>query len=386
LRKTTCRACGESSVRLIYDFGPQPLAGEFPQLPESARQAARFPLDLSQCDACGLLQVTHLPPISAVFHDDYRYASSTVPGLVAHFVEYAAWLDARLPRGASVLEFGCNDGVLLERLSERGHACVGVDASENVATLARNKGISVHTGFMTPDLIHAHALEAKFDLVTCSNVFAHIEDLQSTINAARLALKPNGLFVIEVHDGDLVFRENQFETIYHEHQSYFTERTLRRTLEKAGFAFHECVRTPMHGGALRLVSRLSDASVVKPLAYAQDERVDSSEFAAAIARCTADIREAVQRYGMLDGYGAAGRAQMFINMTNTADCFAQVFDDSPMRQDRFVVGTNVPIRAFGESKAKACAILAWNYAADIASRVRGAYDLVFTVLPTRKVW
>lgn len=386
MRKLTCRACDAPSLRLIYDFGNQPLAGEFPQLPESSRQAELFPLDLSQCDVCGLLQVTHLPPISAVFHDDYRYASSTVPGLVAHFVDYASWLHSRIPNRAHVLEFGCNDGVLLERLSALGHECVGVDASENVAAFARAKGLSVYTGFMSPHLVHSNGLQSQFDLVTCSNVFAHIEDLKATIEAARLALKLGGLFIVEVHDGDLIFSENQFETIYHEHQSYFTERTLRRTLERAGFEFVECLRTPMHGGAIRLVSRLSDSTKLESLAFTNDELIDSAQFSAVIARCAEDIRAAAKQYGPLDGYGAAGRAQMFINMTRTSDCFGQVFDDSPMRQGRFIVGTNVPIRKFTAGKAKACVILAWNYAVDIASRVRDDYEMVLTVLPQRKVW
>lgn len=386
MRKLTCRACGEPSLRLIYDFGSQPLAGEFPPLPESARQAELFPLDLSQCDICGLLQVTHLPPISAVFHDDYRYASSTVPGLVAHFSDYASWLHSRLHDGASVLEFGCNDGVLLEQLSARGHLCVGVDASENVAALARDKSLTVYTGFMSPDLVYSKHLQTQFDLVTCSNVFAHIEDLQATIQAVRLALKPQGLFIVEVHDGDLIFTENQFETIYHEHQAYFTERTLRRTLERAGFEFVECLRTPMHGGAIRLMSRLSASRAVEPIVYTQEESINSAEFSAAIARCTKDIRDAADQYGPLDGYGAAGRAQMFINMTGTADCFRQVFDDSPMRQGRFIVGTDIPIRQFEAGRGRACIILAWNYADEIASSIRENYEMIFTVLPQRKVW
>jgi SAM-dependent methyltransferase len=386
LRKSTCRGCGATSLRLIYDFGPQPLAGEFPQLPESSRQAERFPLDLSQCDVCGLLQITHLPPIGAVFHDDYRYASSTIPGLVAHFADYAAWLESRLSTGSHVLEFGCNDGVLLGKLSARGYKCIGVDASDNVASMARSKGLSIHTGFMSLDLVHEKALKSQFDLITCSNVFAHIEDLNGTISAARIALKPGGLFIVEVHDGDRVFLENQFETIYHEHQSYFTERTLRRTLERGGFEFVECVRTPMHGGALRLVSRRNDATSLIPLAFSPDERFDSAQFSAAIARCTDDIRAAAEQYGPMDGYGAAGRAQMFINITGTADCFSQVFDDSQLRQGRFIVGTDIPIRRFTAGRGRACIILAWNYAADISSRVRDNYETVFTVLPQRKEW
>ncbi len=381
-----CRACCSGPLRVIHDFGPQPLAGEFPERPESASTAQRFALDLAQCDECYLLQVTELPPISAVFHDNYRYASSTVPGLVRHFVEYAGWLATRIPSSASVLEFGCNDGVLLEMLRGRGLSCVGIDASKNVADLARKKGLKVHTGFMTKDLISAHGLERRFDLVTCSNVFAHIEGLRPTIEAVALALKPGGLFVVEVHDGDLIFKENQFDTIYHEHQIYFTERTLRRTLARMGFAFVECIRTPMHGGGLRLAARFYGGDLSQKQNLEDNERIDSAQLSAAIARATEDIRNAAKKHGPLDGYGAAGRSQMFINMTRTADCFEQVFDDSPMRQDRYIVGTDVPIRKFAPRSAKACVVLAWNYAPDISRKIRSHYDEVFTVLPKLRGW
>ncbi len=387
MKRNDCRACGSRRLQLIYDFGPQPLAGQFPLTPESEQSARRYTLDLTQCDDCGLLQVTNLPPIEAVFHDDYRYSSSTVPSLVRHFVDYVDWIDARLPKGARILEFGCNDGVLLSRLRDRGFSCVGVDASSNVADLARAKGVEVHTAFMTEALVQERDLAGKHDLITCSNVFAHIDDVHATLTAVRAALKPNGVFVIEVHDAAALHRDLQFETIYHEHLTYFSELTLRRLVESEGFAFVECAKTPMHGGALRFMCRRSDShNYDRSPTMNQSERIDGANFAAVIDRCAADIREAARRYGPLDGYGAAGRSQMFINVTKTADCFGRVFDDSRFRQDRYIVGTDIPIRAFRGDKGRACVILAWNYAPAIAERIRGGYEELLTVLPKRTRW
>lgn len=386
MKRVTCRVCDSSDLRLVYDFGQQPLAGKFPLVPESEQAAQRFMLDLTQCNSCGLLQVTNLPPIEAVFHDDYRYSSSEVPMLVRHFDDYADWLEERLPKGASVLEFGCNDGVLLERLDKKGFSCVGVDASDNVAQLARAKGIQVHTGFMREELVRECGLEEKHDLVTCSNVLAHIDDVLNTIAAVRLALKPGGLFVVEVHDAVALARDAQFETIYHEHLSYFTEMTLRRALERSGFAYVECSTTPMHGGALRFLCRRHDDSSSKAPPTDDCERIEGSRFATVIERCTADIRAAAAAFGLLDGYGAAGRAQMFINMTGTADCFARIFDDSVFRQNRFIVGTDIPILPFASPTGRACIILAWNYALSIAARICDHYEQVITVLPQRRNW
>ncbi len=386
MKRYTCRACGSNRLRLVYDFGPQPLAGEFPLVPETKQEARRYPLDLSQCETCGLLQVSNLPPIDAIFHDDYRYSSSTVTYLVNHFSAYAEWLAQRIPKGSSVLEFGCNDGILLSRLQKKGFSCVGIDASDNVAEIARKQGVNVHTAFMSEALIREYGLEGRHDLVTCSNVLAHIDDIHSTLSAVRSALKPNGLFAIEVHDAVALVREAQFETVYHEHLSYFTELTLRRLVESHGFAFLECSITPMHGGALRLICRRQEDGFDIAPPMDDIERVDGSHFSSVIKRCSEDVRLASRQYGLLDGFGAAGRAQMFVNISETRDCFAQVFDDSMFRQNRFMVGTDIPIRKFGEKHGRACVILAWNYAPLIAERIRSQYDEVLTVLPQKKSW
>lgn len=380
-----CRGCGSTQLQLIYDFGPQPLAGEFPLEPLSKSPVAKYPLALVQCESCGLLQIKELPAIDEIFHADYRYSSSTVPSLVRHFEEYAEALSKLLPAGGRVLEFGCNDGILLAFLKNKGFQCVGVDASANVAEMARAKGLTVHSGFMSLELVHDNGLEEQFDLVTCSNVLAHIEELSATLKATRAALKPGGLFSIEVHDASKLFEETQFDTIYHEHQSYFTELTLRRTVEAAGFSFVACEKTNMHGGGLRLLCQ-SQPPKTPAQAYSARERVSGERFSETVARCAQDIQMAADQFGKLDAYGAAGRSQMFINMTNTANCITQVFDDSPLRQGRYIVGTDIPITSAGQIKSRACVILAWNYAPSICERIRKDYEMVITVLPTLQKW
>lgn len=387
MKNLKCRGCNSDQMRLVYDFGPQPLAGEFPLVPEVKKIAHRFPLDLTQCDVCGLLQVTNLPPIDTIFHDDYRYSSSTVPALVKHFSDYAEWLGERFPRDANVLEFGCNDGVLLSKLSSKGFSCIGIDASDNVAEIARARGLRVYTGFLTEDLVRDQRLEGSYDVVTCSNVFAHIDDVRATLSAVRSTLKKNGIFIIEVHDAIALVRDKQFETVYHEHLSFFTETTLRRLVESQGFSFVDCSRTPMHGGSLRFVCQRQERDfLMSAPTLSSAEQIDGSEFATVIARCAEDVRAVKRQYGSLDGYGAAGRSQMFVNMTDTADCFAQVFDDSPLRQNRYIVGTDIPIRKYGAPYGHACIILAWNYAQPIAERIRFQYEEILTVLPQRTHW
>ena len=385
MKSSHCRACGSGELTLVHDFGPQPLAGHFPLVPEREEPAPRYPLDLTQCTRCGLLQVTNLPPIETVFHADYRYSSSTVPDLVRHFEGYADWLVTHVTGAAPVLEFGCNDGVLLAQLTRRGLACTGIDASDNMAALARGKGLDVRTGFLTPMLVEQEGLAGRFGLVTCSNVFAHIPDLSTTLQAIRLLLRPHGHFAVEVHDGRILAEEAQFDTIYHEHLTYFTAETLRSLLERNGFRCVAVERTAMHGGGLRMLAQRTPEAIGVSTS-ARPAMIDGSVFANSVARCRADLSDLITRYGPIDGYGAAGRAQMFVNIVGGGAQFAQVFDDSPFRQGRFVVGTDIPIRAWSGSGGRCCAILAWNYAPGIAARLKGHYELVVTLLPALRDW
>jgi SAM-dependent methyltransferase len=387
MRVDDCRACGARDLERIHDFGDQPLAGFYPLKPERESPARRYPLEFMRCSRCELMQIVNLPPIDEVFHADYRYSSSTVAGLVRHFEEYATWLRGNLAPGSCVLEFGCNDGVLLERLKRFGFDCFGVDASDNIASLARAKGLAVETGFFEPELVKRLKLTGRFDLVTCSNVFAHIHKVRETLSAVRQTLVSNGLFCIEVHDGDLLVREHQFDTIYHEHLSYFTADSLRRLLESNGFETVRVERTPMHGGGLRYLARRNDSpgSHVSGDATVPSNTARSS-LTQSIERCSRELRNLHDEFGPLTGYGAAGRSQMFINFTNSQELFECVYDDSPLRQGRFIAGTNIPIKPYNGESGRCAVMLAWNYAPDIAQKIKGRFDRIVTLLPETRTW
>jgi len=333
------------------------------------------------------MQIVNLPPIDEVFHADYRYSSSTVAGLVRHFDEYSGWLSGHVAPGSRILEFGCNDGVLLERLKRRGFDCFGVDASDNIASLARAKGLEVETGFFEPELVRRRSLAGRFDLVTCSNVFAHIHDVRETLSAVRQVLVKDGLFCIEVHDGDLLVREHQFDTVYHEHLSYFTADSLRRLLESNGFETVTVERTAMHGGGLRYLARRSESTAPQAVGNAPVLSDIPEDFMTrAIQRCRQELLRLHGEFGPLAGYGAAGRSQMFINFTNSTGLFHCVYDDSPLRQGRFIAGSDIPIKPYGGERGRCAVVLAWNYAGDISQKIKGRFDRVVTLLPETRTW
>ena len=390
LRRVDCRSCGSTDLVEVIDFGLQPLAGHFPRVAERDRACEKYPLDLTACTACGLLQVTWLPPIGDVFNEDYRYSSSTIPALVRYFSGYAAWLSERIPGGSRVLEFGCNDGVLLAQLAARGYSCVGVDASENVAFLARAKGLEVISGFFGERLVEEYRLRAAFELVTCSNVFAHIDDVIGCARAAWSALKNGGQFCVEVHDAGKLVEERQFDTIYHEHLSYYSDSTLACLLRRAGFTIKECVRTGMHGGGLRMRAEKAVSGQSDTRGRAEAPVIPYAEIGIALKDAIDEgrtsIDELFSKYGALAGFGAAGRSLMYVNVTKTGHAFSVVYDDSVLRQGRYLGGTNVQIKPYSDDTGGCCVILAWNYAPDIVKRLAGRFEKIITLLPRYTEW
>jgi 2-polyprenyl-3-methyl-5-hydroxy-6-metoxy-1,4-benzoquinol methylase len=376
---------------VCHDFGNQPLAGQFPELTETSSACKRFPLDLSQCLNCGLLQVTHIPEIEEIFNAQYRYSSSTIAPLVSHFQGLSDWLAQRCPAREfpRVLEFGCNDGVLLQQMKGRGYACTGVDASDNIAALARAKGLNVYTAFFTQKFVASLNLEQKFDVISCSNVFAHIDDLEDITQACWRALRVGGFFCIEVHDGDMIFSQNQFDTIYHEHLTYFTLNTLSEHLERHGFEISTSVRTDMHGGGLRVLAKKINSSeqLKSTTTQASPTKKIYGDLSLSLEQARQNIVTLSQQHGKLWGYGAAGRSQMFINFLDASKYFERIYDDSPLRQGRYIVGTDIAISAFSDEKHDgALVILAWNYAPTIAARLTKNFDAIYTVLPDLKRW
>jgi len=369
------------------DFGLQPLAGFYSATVDGALHHKRYPLVLEVCPICDLLQITDLPPINEVFHEDYTYSSSQIPPLVAHFAEYARWLSDRISnKNGAILEFGCNDGVLLSELRQLGfQRLTGVDASQNMVASAKSRGFDVVEGFFCAAILDSLKDRSPFDLITCSNVFAHIDDLQDVLSTAHSLLNVDGEMCIEVHDAEKLILDGQFETIYHEHLTYFSADSLRTCLGINGFQVLEIETTPMHGGGLRARAR----KVEKRDWLIQSDARGPSEISgigkslsAKIAACSKSIRALRAEHGLLDGYGMAGRAQMFLAMTGTEAEFGSLFDDAPIRQGRYAVGTDKIISSFApERAASACVILAWNYADAILKRIEQHYDAIYIMFP-----
>lgn len=372
---TRCRGCyaGPTSWREVLTLDPMPLAGQFCSSLEEARVATKFPLSWIQCTRCALVQV--LEDIDdAVLFRKYNYASSTVGGLVRHFEQYARLLidEFGATRPVSLLEVGCNDGVLLNQLPDAWRL-VGVDPSDVALSAAGGRYALVNTP-LTEKLAEDLPGSGTFDLVTASNCLAHIHDLRDVLCGVHRLLRDGGLFVVEVHDLDAT-RKGQWDTIYHEHKAEWSERSLVRCLSSLGFELVAIERLPLHGGLLR--GRFRKVAGRIPLSEgAPLESFDLLRAAYLGRRETAVYREVsvtCAAGGSVAAYGASGRANVWLNQLPELEV-RYIVDESPLRCGKWIPATGTPIvpRAHLERfPTDVCVITAWNYAADIMAKNNG---------------
>ncbi len=378
--RTHCRACAGTDLRSVLDLGPMPLAGGFLSGPKAIANEKLYPLEIHACAGCGLVQV--LDPVNPeVLFQDYSFSSSTIKPLVDHFEAYADWLVRKLqPR--LVVEFGCNDGVLLAPLNRRGVHAIGVDISGNITEMARAKGLDVVTGYFNVDI--ARQIVARVgpaDVVTGSNAFAHNDQPELILEAANELLAPDGHLCLEfMYAGDL--RDQlQWDTLYHEHLTFYSLETVSKLLRRHGFYVVDAERMPMHGGSLRVCAGRKERAL-EPGAerVAREEAETGLNCMATWDRFAGDsknkIRIVAEVFGDLArtrriwSYGAAGKATMWVNACKM-DYVEAVVDASPLRAGKLMPGTHTPIvppAEFPKNPPDHMFVTAWNYAPHIRAK------------------
>ena len=373
MQKKQCRACGCQNLFQVLDLGRMPLAGDFRRLGE---KNDLYELDIDACEACGVLQIRRTVDHSVIFNSQYAYVSSTIPSLVRHFEDYAATVALTPGKMGSkkLLEVGCNDGIFLLPLNRAGYHTVGIDASENVVQMARSKGLDVKLGVFgrktTDEILNQYGL---FDVITCSNVFAHNPDIKQFTESVERLLSPAGEFWVEVHSAHALFSGLQWDCFYHEHCFYWTIHALLTFLEKYNLHLKSYQTTAMHGGALRAVF----SRKIKKACTISERRLslqDWTLFKENSLRSRELIRSAVNELPIHYAYGAAGRAVTLINWSGIADRLEFVVDGSPYRYGRVIPNTKIPIiseKEFFEGKDHHgwCFVTAHNYLDSIREKM-----------------
>jgi SAM-dependent methyltransferase len=379
-----CLVCSTLAVEPFLDLGTTALANKFLTAEELDRDEPSYPLRVAFCHECGHVQLTERVPPAAMF-EDYLYISSASDTLKGHFEDLASTLVERHALGTEHLavDIGCNDASLLRCLRRHGVQTLGVDPAKNLAELASDTGIERYEGFFGAD--SAAEIVARWGqarLITATNTFPHIPDLQGFVDGIETVLAPGGAFVIEVHYLVDLLDQIAFDTIYHEHVSYWALGPLRRLFEPHGLEVVRAERLPVHHGQLRATVQRRGEGAVHPsvdaiLAAEKELGVDRFETLARFADRTRKIKtdlleclHQLKREGRsLAGYGAPAKASTLLEFLDIGpDLLAFIADRSPLKQGRFTPGSHIPIvepEQLMRRRPDYVVLLAWNFADEI---------------------
>lgn len=379
----SCRFC-QSDITEVIRLGDRfPLAGGFLRnLVKDIPKERVYPLSLSMCQKCCLIQCTQVVHSDILFKQGYFYYSSMIPMLVKHFSNYAKHLSTLFkPDKTTVVEIGCNDGVFLRPLKNLGFTVIGVDPSDTVKQLVED-GFEIYNEYFDIDvcdkILDKHG---KIDLFLSSNSFAHIDDMRTIMKCMKSILKPDGYAVIEVHYLKAIIDDLNFDFIYHEHMSYYSITSLYYISKLFDMTIMDVEFTNIHGSSIRVyfknnVSFLPETvqNIIKKEEYLGqlDTFLNYSKRLNTWRNDFMSLYNSLLTAGnVIYGYGSSGRANTFCNFCDIQ--FKYIIDDSISK-----IGNHTPVyhslivssNVLKSDKPDYVVILAWSYAKDIIEKNR----------------
>jgi SAM-dependent methyltransferase len=394
----TCRFCAAPLRNTFVDLGMSPLCESY--VPEERLGAMEpfYPLHVRVCDQCLLVQLEEVVAPDEIF-TEYAYFSSYSDSWVAHAGDYVNSAVERfgLDGSSLVMELASNDGYLLQHVVERGIPALGVEPAANVAQAGRERGIDTVVAFFGRELAARLVAEGRqADLLVANNVLAHVPDLNDFVAGMQRVLAPAGVITIEFPHLARLVEGNQFDTIYHEHFSYFSFLTAQTVLRAHGLEVFDVDELATHGGSLRVYAQRAQrrSGAGQPLsprvtALAERERAlgfDQLDGYGAFAprveetkwRLLEFLIECRRDGKRVAGYGAPGKGNTLLNYCGIrTDLLEFTVDRNPYKQGQFLPGTHIPIRppeALEHARPDFILILPWNLKDEIVSQLSYARE------------
>lgn len=385
-----CRFCSSPLSRTFVDLGMSPLCERFLAADELDRMEPFYPLHVRVCDACWLVQLPSFVPPVEIF-GEYAYFSAYSDAWVDHARAYADAMirDLDLGPDSRVIEIASNDGYLLQWFVARGVPVLGIEPAANVAADAVARGVETLVEFFDETLARRLVDEGRrADLVVANNVLAQVPELNSFVAGMAPLLRPAGVLTIEVPHLQRLVEGNQFDTIYHEHFSYFSFGSLREILATNALEVFDVEELWTHGGSLRVFAQRADvrarpvrASVDELLAreralgYARPEAYEGfdAQVQRTKRRLLSFLIDARERGVTVAGYGAPGKSGTLLNYCGIGtDLIEFTVDRNPYKHGRFTPGTRIPIHPpeyLLARRPEVVVILPWNLAGEIAAQL-----------------
>lgn len=383
----SCIVCGRKTVETFLDLGKTALANKFLNQDELSLSEPRYPLRVGFCHTCGHVQLTDIVPPQAMF-EDYLYVSSASDTLKAHLYDLSDIVAERyrLRPEDLVIDIGCNDGTLLTGFKRHGPRVLGVDPAANLAELTRAGGIDRHVGFFTAEsakeIVRNRGLAT---IITATNTFPHIPRLDDFISGLKTALAPAGVFVIEAHYLVDLLDQGAFDTIYHEHVSYWALGPMVYLFEQAGMEVVHAERVPIHHGQLRVfVQRKGEGRIESSVAELLEQEASLGinefstyrRFAETTYTIKSDLHTKLQELRTekkrLAGYGAPAKGNTLLSYLEIGpDILTYIADRSPLKQGLYTPGMHipvVPVERLLADQPDYVLLLAWNFVDEIVSQ------------------
>ena len=389
-RNAECRFCRAPLTHTFVDLGLSPLCENLISPDELDKYEVFYPLHAKVCAQCLLVQVGDYVSPEEIY-SEYAYFSSYSDSWVAHAKKYTDEICKRLDIGADnfVVELASNDGYLLRHFVDRQIPVLGIEPAANVAEVARENGIPTEVAFFgreTAETIRQH--HGTPDLLIGNNVLAHVPDLNDFVAGMKILLKPGGVITMEFPHLLRLIEQNQFDTIYHEHFSYFSLATAERVFHAHGMTIFDVQELKSHGGSLRIFARHDDDSQPVSQAVADLKHVETqaglddvaiySAFAEQVKETKRELLDfliGIKRAGKaIAGYGAPGKGNTLLNYCGIREDFLDyTVDRNIYKHGKYTTGARIPIHApekIRETKPDFLLILPWNLKDEIIEQTQ----------------
>ncbi|MBU2100061.1 class I SAM-dependent methyltransferase [Candidatus Micrarchaeota archaeon] len=383
-----CRICNSSNLSEYLDLGKTPLANSLVRPENKDKKEIFFPLKVLFCNNCFLSQLSIVVDPEILFKD-YVYRSSVSKTFQNHCNQMAKELKKRFEKeNLLVLDIASNDGCLLQEFKKQGFKVIGVEPAVNISKIANENKIQTINAFWDLDTAKKVLEEfGKVNVITATNVLAHVDEVSSFVSAMHYVLDDNGLIVIEVPYAENLIEKNQFDTIYHEHLSYFIFRPLIELFERNNFKVIDVQKVDIHGGTLRVFAakktssrKINENAIQQLLKEEKSKNLYKIETYFQLAKNTEKIKfdlvsllkEIKEKNQKTAAYGASAKGSTLLNYCNIGTDFIDfIIDDTPEKQNLLTPGKHIPIfpRSFlEENKTDFLLLLSWNFAKEFISK------------------
>ena len=368
--KKNCRLCKSENMKVFLDLGHHPHSDQFRKTRDE--EEITWPLRLQRCRDCGLVQLTHVVSPEVLYTDDYLYESSITKTANLHWASFVDDVKSKGLKG-NVLDIGSNDGTLLAKFKEKGFDVLGIDPCKEVTDIANANGIETITDCFPCDI------EDKFDVITGTNVFAHIDDLDAVMQKVDELLKDKGVFIFESPYLKDFLENYEYDTVYHQHLSYWSIGCLIPFFEKFGLEIFDITRSEIHGGCVRVfINRIGDRPV-QPIVQdlVSQETWDDAYFdkwADTIELNRTNLIKILQHYTeqgkTIVGVSSPAKGMTLLNYTGAGKYLKFLTDKSKLKQGRYSPGSHLLIKADSDLKGDEVGLLlAWNFKKEIMNNV-----------------